>query len=519
VKRRFRFPDQTAAAYRLPVALPYAVTLLGMVTLLGTVVGCDSGSAGVAGGSSGAQSSEAVERREVGAQLFTSAVDMLSRTDEFDEGSTDAAVAQMVRRLNESLDVLQSGAAGEPLTEEDGKVLRETIWLRDCARYAVGPETDAVRRGERLFDWVVRNIQQIPEGASAEEAPPLLPWHVLLFGRGTPLDQAWLFQLLARQQRLDVVLLAYPDSKSEISPRWWCAALLDGGRLYLFDFRLGLPIAGPAGAGGRGIATLDEAAANDKLLRVFDLPEKPYPVKAGEIAKMVALCETSSAYTAPRMARLESQLTGADRMQLTVDAAKLRERVGKCAGIAEARAWPMRDLRFEATREPKTFEALKRRIMPFRVPDKSMLMEGHYVSPPLWKARVRHVSGKYVDTYTQTTTLNGLYQLARPPDRDMEQRNVGPDTWEGLMRMKQNATYWLGLTAYDLKNYEAATMYFDLVLKDGVNGGWTAGARYNLGRTYEALGNRDKALETYRATFLSLPPDNLCLQRARQQAK
>jgi hypothetical protein len=487
--------------------------------LLSAASGCNSGSTPLAGGSSAAvQSGEAVQRREVGTQLFASAVDMLSRTDAFDEGSTDKAVAQLVRRLNESLDVLQPDAASDPLVDDDGKVLRETVWLRDCARHVVGNETDAVRRAERLFDWVVRNIQQIPENASADEAPPMVPWHILLLGRGKPLDQAWLFQLLARQQRLDVVILAYPDTdpKKPAEPHWWCAGLLDGGKLYLFDFRIGLPIAGPD---GKGIATLEQAASDDKLLRAYDLPDRPYPVKTGDIGKMIALCETSGRNAAARYARFESQLSGGDRMQLTVDP-KLPERVGKSAGIAEARAWPMRDVRFAASREKAAFDALKTQIFPFTVPDRQML-GGVYMNPPLWQARVRHVSGKFADPYTKRTTINGLYQQARPADAALNAKtDIGVAAWEGLSRMKQHATYWMGLVAYDLANYEAAAMYFEMVLKDKTNGGWTPGARYNLGRTYEAQNKPEKALETYRATFSDgtrdLPPDALCLQRAKR---
>jgi len=505
VKRSFRVPGPLIALFGV---------------LLCAASGCGSSSTPVPGGSSGAaQSSEAVQRREVGTQLFASAVDILSRTDDFDEGSTDKAVALLVQRLNESLDVLQPEAAADPLVDEDGKVLRETVWLRDCARHAVGDKTDAVDRAVRLFDWVVRNIQQIPENAAADEAPPMLPWHILLIGRGKPLDQAWLFQLLARQQRLDVVLLAYPDSQSPSEPRWWCAALLYEGNLYLFDFRIGLPIAGPA---GDGVATLEQAAADDKLLRAYDLPDRPYPVKTGDIGRMIALCETSGADAASRYARMESQLSGVDRMQLTVDP-KLQERVGKSPGVAEARAWPLRDLRFAASREKPAFDALKSRLYPFTVPDRAML-GGIYINPPLWKARVRHVSGKYADPYAKRTTINGLYQQARPADAALKGKaDIESKAWEGLSRMKQHATYWMGLVAYELRNYDAAVMYFEMVLKDPTNGGWSPGARYNLGRTYEAQGKADKALETYRATFSDggrpLPPDELCLQRAKRLSK
>jgi tetratricopeptide (TPR) repeat protein len=144
-----------------------------------------------------------------------------------------------------------------------------------------------------------------------------------------------------------------------------------------------------------------------------------------------------------------------------------------------------------------------------------MLIEGRYISPPLWKARVRHVSGKYVDTYTGRSTINRHYQEARPPDSQLAELKVNSATWEGLLRMKQHATFWMGLIAYDLKNYDAAVMYFEMVLQEKANGGWEPGARYNLGRTYEAQGKKDKALETYRATFLGVPPDELCLQRAK----
>ena len=460
------------------------------------------------------QRSDHAERREVGERLLAGALDMLNRSDEFDEGSTDVAVAQMVRRLNESLDLSSSAPTSDPLTLEDGKVLREITWLRDAARHAVGGETDPVRRAEKLFDWLVRNFQITPDDAPADVAPPLLPWHALLLGRGTALEQAWLFQLLARQQDLDVVLLAQADGSTDAAPRWWCAALAFDGEAYLFDPRIGLPIVGPD---GRRPATLRQVAADDRLLRALDLPNvAAYPMTAAAAAKLVAWCETSSIYQAPRLARLEEQLVGHDRMTLSIDAAGLLERAGKCVPSAEARPWPMRDLRFAATRERAVNDRLRALIRPFRIPEREMLPDGRYIAPPLWKARVRHLSGKFDDPVSGRPTLGRWYQEARPADEDLEKLKLNPQTWEGLMRMKQHATYWLGLAAYEQRRYEAGIRFLELPLKDRANGGWTVGARYNLGRCYEALQRPAEAVAAYRSSPLGVPPDPRAEYRARR---
>lgn len=491
------------SAFRLFACLPFLL------------VGCtDRGATTTDVASS--EAADQAQRIEVGRRLFDSSIDMLSRSDEFDEGSTDAAISLIVQRINESLAVLsEDKSIVEPLTLEDGKVLREIVWLRDAARAAVGKETDNLVRAEKLFDWVVRNTQQIPDDAKPADAPPQLPWHVLLFGRGTALDQAWLFQLLARQQGLDVVLLAYEDTQANAAPHWWCAALLHENELYLFDPHVGLPIAGPD---GKRPATLNQAAADDKLLRALDLSDgKPYAPRAADLQKVVALCEASAPYVAPRFARLGRELSGEERrLELAVDEKALLERVGRCSHVSSARPWPLRDLRYTATRETAVFDALKQQLQPFRLPERGMLAGNRYIAPPLWKARVRHLSGKYADDASQRITISRLYQEARPADEDLDKLQINSQNWEGMLRMKQHATYWLGLTAFDLKNYDAAAMYFETVLKEPVNGGWTAGARYNLGRTQEAAGKRDDALKTYRTTYLNLPPDVVCLERAQR---
>lgn len=489
------------------------------------------------------------QRKELGRQLLASGSDMLNNLDHFVEGgsdfreaSTEDAVRQTVRRLNEGLALTAGEEAQKPLlTEDDGKVLREIVWLRDAARFAVGDATDPLERCERLFDWTIRNIQLIPDDAPAEQRLPLLPWHVLVFGRGTAFDRAWLFQLLARQQGLDVVLLAYSDvSDKDLAAndgkRWWCAALAlegaaTGGKpagLYLFDTRCGTPIPGP---GGKGVATLAQVAGDDKLLRALDIDAAhPYPVHAADIQKVTALVETSSPYTAERFAKLEAALGGEDKLLLSVNREAVAAKVTTQPHVARVREEPLRDLRFTASREKPIYEALSKQLLAFSRRPRD-LTTGRVGTPPLWRARVRHISGKYYENMDETDpTLRRpmivrWYQMARPAESDLGSLQLDTLNWEQLHRMKQHASYWLGLASYDLGNFDTAATFLSLVLKEEANGGWTAGARYNLGRTYEAQAaaarepDQRKALlaqavETYRGTFLGLPPDAECLYRA-----
>ena len=59
-------------------------------------------------------------------------------------------------------------------------------------------------------------------------------------------------------------------------------------QLYLFDARLGLPI---WSADRRRPATLAEVAANDALLRAYDLPQQAYPVTVAALEKPIVWIE------------------------------------------------------------------------------------------------------------------------------------------------------------------------------------------------------------------------------------
>jgi len=86
-------------------------------------------------------------------------------------------------------------------------------------------------------------------------------------------------------------------------------------------------------------------------------------------------------------------------------------------------------------------------------------------------------------------------------------------------RAKEHATYWLGLAQYDLGKFEAAVEWLDRrTLGSAPDGHWAQGARYNLGRSLEALGRLEEARRHYLSNDAS-PQHHGNLIRARMLAK
>ncbi len=113
----------------------------------------------------------------------------------------------------------------------DGFALQEAVWLRDLSNWVRGDSVDDLARTRRMFDWVVRNIQLERDW---RDRTPLLPWEMLMLGRGTASERAWLFIVMARQQGLDAAMLAIDASAAARphceGPRFAVQSAAVGGR-------------------------------------------------------------------------------------------------------------------------------------------------------------------------------------------------------------------------------------------------------------------------------------------------
>jgi len=396
------------------------------------------------------------------------------------------------------------GLAGLDFPQSDGRELVQVIWLNEIARRASGASSESLAKAQSLFDWVVRNIQIEPDGEGRLQNGST---EILLFGRGSAADRAWIFSLLARQQGLDVVLLAFPGKTASDQPQLWLPALLDKGELYLFDTRLGLPIAGPE---GQPVATLSQVMADDKLLRAMDADdEHPYPVKSEDLKDLVVFVEGSPLYLSHRMQLAEEKLGGNESLVLSAHPQRIAEQLAGKPGVGAVRLWPLPYERLKTFENPtrEYAERMVREMGPFQQ------------TPQLWQGRVLDLLGRY----ESPNSASAMYQDARPSDATLsQQRGVAEKQAQPQQRAmatfgvdmraiaKQDASYWLGLLAFDRGNYPAAIDYLNTrVLEAAPDGPWTFGARYNLGRAYEAQGQTDAAIRAYQSDYSPQRSGNL----------
>lgn len=431
-------------------------------------------------------------------------------------------------------------------TFSDHLALQEAVILRDLSQWTRGDEPGDVAYAGRLFDWTVRNIQPDDEGGNR---PMQLSMETLLLGRGTAMDRTWIFLLLARQQGLDAAVLAIADPRDPLHERVlpWAIGVLSEGEIYLFDPGLGIPIPGPDGVklGKSGAleirpATLAQVIADDSLLRKLDRTGRPYPVGAKQLERVVALVEASPSYLARRMDVLEAGLVGDQQMVLSASPSELAGRLKQCKQVSDVRLWtmPYEALLQRATIGPQIAQWQSAMMAPFQTPslvrkpsgkqaseepvallfiqDEQQMKQatgGHTLKeeeaepssvPPLLRGRTMHLKGRFTAEPGQPSATRA-YLEARPSDRRLNEFGelAKKSGQAGLVALyqaaRQDASYWLGLMAYEQNSLASATDYLaKYTLKAYPNGPWTPGATYNLARVYEAEKNYAEAIKLYR---------------------
>jgi len=432
--------------------------------------------------------------------------------------------SRWVRHLDDDA-FMASASKDEP--SYDGMFLREAALLRDVASHVDAAAQDDVAKASALFDWCVRNIQiEPPPAADAKPdeqwAALHLPLETLQFGRGTPLARAWVFMLLARQKGLDVVLLATGDPRSPEQLRPWVAALASGGELYLFDYTYGLAIPGP---GGKGVATLSQAAADDSILRQMDIADRAYPRKAADLQNVTVLLEASPGYLERRMRLLESQLLGFERMVLSADIVALAEGLRQSPRVGQVKLWAQPYETLEQRREagPQLRQAAEIERLTFSIadePDQIAKQESDVQRPRLTYGlrlgRLLHLRGLFGASEAQRAASQGVelsaaaergakyfYLHTLPSEeqlsamkRDLREGNeiargvrLTPQLVDAFQMRRDDAAFWLGLISFEQGDYRTAAQYFGpMTLQAYPDGPWTNAARYNLARVHEATG-------------------------------
>jgi hypothetical protein len=337
-----------------------------------------------------------------------------------------------------------------------------------------------------------------------------LPLEVLLYGRGDAHERARVFILLCRQVGIEACMLGFQEEQST-ARRGWLPAVLAGGKLYLFDTALGLPIPGPE---GKGIATLDQVQKDVKLLRQLDVPGvAAYPVIEKDLKQgVLAMIDAEPAALSRRMQLLQAAMPQAMKLALATQPSQLEPKLRK-ANVSGVSLWPA------------AFDAVLYRIgIQQRAASdvelaKKLHLQGILFLParPLIKARNLHLQGRY-ENEDQKPGARSLYLMCRQPDRQIDalltnefyrksiglEQNLPQDSAQRQAQLdfitsiargeKYDATYWLALTYADSAKPGAAIEWLGKpVVETSPPGPWIPGARYNLARCYEQLGQVELA--------------------------
>lgn len=195
-----------------------------------------------------------------------------------------------------SQDVLQR-MQNERFIPEDAIHIRECLLAREVVEDVVADAKNDTERAVALFNFVNEAI------ALGSTQLILTPYDALVFGVGTPADRAWAFASLLKQLRIDTVIIQPQESS------YWLVGVITTNGTLLFDPVVGSVVPSPDDEAATPFptvpATLAQAQQSDAVLRVFDVPNSPYPLTSELLRNIkVEVIGTASTWS-QRIAQLQ----------------------------------------------------------------------------------------------------------------------------------------------------------------------------------------------------------------------
>ena len=402
----------------------------------------------------------------------------------------------------------------------------------------------------KLFDWTVRHLQMTelkswPDDATVQNErlfvgdgdwPPnygvpgpgyqRMTWQILLYGRGDALERYRVFIQMAQRLNIDVCLLGVKTTTGEQYQPLVAAASI-GGKLFLFDARLGLPI---PGSGKGQIATLSDVKANPELLKSLDLKveesttkNSEYWFKAEYLDKLVAIVDAVPEAISYRMNLLEKNLAGDQRLTVALRLDDLIQRLQQHDEIDEVVVWAVpfmaeqyRDSIEEGMVKSRFNDDIKQKLSWHPA-------EQGYIDnfPRLRTARVRYLMGIFdvvrnnpTDSAVQSfLKLNYSDNFIAALDTDERVQNgLGLDVrQQGVLEfeaqkeivrgqlklIRVDAVYFLVLCENEIGNPANALNWARVAERMDDRLHWSDGTSYNAGRAHESLKQLDEAIKYY----------------------
>jgi len=476
---------------------------------------------------------------EVRGKLLEGAITILDKLENYDEA---LAIEQVFDRLNQWIhadpvgDAATSAAWKEDnlrasLAEDyqdmctveklgssvfdptyDIVAIRDQRWLADIAKTARGDALDDIDIATSLFNWTIRSL-------AIRSDPPLLAtagssgvrWfergEILLSGRGSAAQRSWIFLELLRQAGLQGVMLATIDRDGSYRP--WLPALISGGEAYLFEPTYGIPVPSLEGS---GVATVREVASNPAVLTQLDDDTRRYPVASDDMGSLVVLVVADPQSLSRRMSLLEQSLFGGSAMRLAIDASALGSTAADTLPQGDKEtpvalwSFPFEVRRRRQAKEMAVLQALAEelRVMGIVIEEKRNgggLSGGRRTIRPLYAGRLREFRGELEGP----NGAKKAYLLSRPSNAAVDKLvDQFPEGQREAIRklyeqMKEDATYWLGITTLAEGDYEIAMDYLGrMTLLASPDGRWASAARVNLAEAKIQDGDTQGAIQLLR---------------------
>lgn len=363
-------------------------------------------------------------------------------------------------------------------------VNRDGDHIRNCLLHKVLANLDyesaetALGRTVQIFHYLTRNIAV---AADPGKTLPLPPYDILLLGRGTAKDIAWVFADILRQLKIDTVILSPSGSVgvetvSPATPKRWLVGVLLDGQVYLFDPQIGSPIPSPLDTGETPTvqrpATLAEVLIDDEILRRLDISsEQPYPLCADDLRQLRVDVIGTTSFWSSSMQRLQAVLSGNwsavvyDGLQDSTDA------VGLIARVADFgdQYWRKDDVAVWQYPESqlKAFDVLdetgRQLLALWQLPLGAPVAVGY--NPQTRQVTIGQPENRQLKTRTiyllgDYRTAIGNFLKTRIRVRVNPQLTVPPEIQLMHTRADDNASFWVGLCQFEQGNYGSATSTF-----------------------------------------------------------
>lgn len=395
-------------------------------------------------------------------------------------------------------------------------------------------------RTMKVFDWICRNVQlesdeplsdvelaqrQINPDAEtmpASGAPGVgyqrFPWQIMMYGRGDYVERAKLMMVMLRYWDIDSVMLATGEEE-----RPWAVGVVIGGKYYLFDTKLGLPIfAEKPGV----VATLSQVQENGELLTTLNLTteesladDTKYWVSPDDLNTLSALVYASPESLGKRMQGVEDSLVGEDRLRLAFTISDVADRLPQVDGV-KTKAW---DIAFQTHQYRQIIrdslllvgdDAIQNKLTWF-------YLNEEYVNGfrPYRTARGRFFIGKFqrkvdergldavegfqrlIYDNDQIASLGSDFELQRlhglrTENQSSAEMQAQVRAVQGQMKLiRVDAKLFLSQCLFDNANENAAGSWLEDLAADDEAGRWKEAIGYLLGRSYESRGDYDRAIE------------------------